>query len=81
MNVDMMNFFRVRKQDGHDIVLVDRIPTVLTREEALDLAIWLVVSADSTADSGDSEFAVMLREAESLRICKRPQDRRSDHGR
>lgn len=61
MKSSMMNFFKVRLQDDHDIVLVDRVPSMLTREEALDLAIWLVVSADRKADSGDSEFAVMLK--------------------
>jgi hypothetical protein len=40
---------------------MDRIPTVLTREKALNLAVWFVVLSDSKTDSGASDFALMLK--------------------
>ncbi len=48
---------------GRSKALWNRVPTRLTRDEALNLAVWFVAFADEKVPYGDSEFSVMLRAA------------------
>ena len=56
-----MNKFFVGIQ-GDTIVLLKPVPQKLTKEEALNLAAWLVALADDTVGTSEGPFAKQLEE-------------------
>ena len=57
----MINKFLVGTQ-GEEIAILRRVPTRMTKDEALNLAAWLAVMADDKPGEADGAFAKALRD-------------------